>query len=65
MLNGFSKSAPTQRRGRVGLGGDDTWSLAARAHVKYRIPLTPRAFAFTLTPSSLARTQTGLWGGAD
>jgi beta-galactosidase len=50
---------------QVGLGGDDTWSLAARAHVKYRIALTPRTFEFTLGPSDLVRSQTGLSGGAD
>lgn len=50
---------------QVGLGGDDTWSLAARAHVKYRIPLAPRAFSFTLSPSNLDRSHTGDLGGAD
>ena len=50
---------------QVGVGGDDTWSLAARAHVKYRIALAPRAFSFTLAPSNLARGQVGLKGGAD
>ena len=50
---------------QVGLGGDDTWSLAARAHVKYRIPLAPRRFEFTLRSSDLARSKAGLPGGAD
>ncbi|CAN7434956.1 DUF4981 domain-containing protein [Phenylobacterium sp. LjRoot225] len=50
---------------QVGLGGDDTWSLAARAHVKYRIPLAPRTFSFTLSPSRLDRTRTGQLGEAD
>lgn len=48
-----------------GLGGDDAWSLAARAHVKYRIPLEPRVFSFTLSPSNLARTKVGLVGESD
>jgi beta-galactosidase len=50
---------------QVGVGGDDTWTLAARAHVKYRIPLSPLTFAFTLSPSALDRARTGEVGGAD
>jgi beta-galactosidase len=50
---------------QVGLGGDDTWSLAARAHVKDRIPLEPRSFSFTLSPSTLDRGKIGALGGDD
>jgi beta-galactosidase len=50
---------------QVGIGGDDTWTLAARAHVQYRIPLAPLTFGFTLSPSSLDRTKVGAKGGAD
>ncbi|MGR4865629.1 glycoside hydrolase family 2 TIM barrel-domain containing protein [Caulobacter sp. LARHSG274] len=50
---------------QVGLGGDDTWSPAARAHVKDRIPLAPRSFTFTLSPSTLDRGKIGALGGDD
>jgi beta-galactosidase len=50
---------------QVGIGGDDTWSLKARAHMKYRIPLAPQTFSFTLSPSAIDRTATGQGGGAD
>jgi beta-galactosidase len=50
---------------QVGVGGDDTWTLAARAHVPYRIPVAPLSFGFTLTPSSLDRLSVGAKGGAD
>ena len=50
---------------QVGLGGDDTWTLSARAHVEYRIPLAPLTFTFTLSPSTLDRTRNGQIGGAE
>jgi beta-galactosidase len=50
---------------QVGVGGDDTWTLAARAHVQYRVPLAPLAFGFVLSPSSIDRTTIGAKGGAD
>jgi beta-galactosidase len=46
-----------------GVGGDDTWSLGARAHVAYRVQLAPRSFTFELAPSSFDRS-TGEPGGA-
>jgi beta-galactosidase len=50
---------------QAGVGGDDTWTLAARAHVQYRVPLAPLAFGFVLSPSSIDRTMVGAKGGAD
>ena len=49
---------------QAGVGGDDTWSLAARPHVRYRIPLEPLSFSFELSPSTLARGGRGEPGGA-
>jgi hypothetical protein len=40
-------------------------SVQAALHVKYRVPLTPRTFSFTLSPSSLDKPRTGDRGGAD
>ena len=35
---------------QAGVGGDDGWSTNGRPLVKYRIPLAPASYAFTLTP---------------
>lgn len=31
-----------------GVGGDTGWSLDGRAHMKYRVPLKPMTWSFTL-----------------
>lgn len=41
---------------QVGVGGDTAWSEEARAHGKYRIPVAPLNYSFTIAPSQL---QTG------
>jgi beta-galactosidase len=35
---------------QAGVGGDTGWSLDGRAHVKYRIPLAPATYSFTVSP---------------
>jgi beta-galactosidase len=35
---------------QVGVGGDTGWSIDGRAHVKYRIPLVPIGYQFTIVP---------------
>jgi beta-galactosidase len=35
---------------QAGVGGDDGWSTNGRPLVKYRIPLAPASYAFTLSP---------------
>lgn len=47
-----------------GVGGDDTWSLAARPHVIYRLTNAPLTFAFDLSPSTIDRQALGEHGGA-
>ncbi len=34
-----------------GVGGDTGWSLDGRAHVKYRVPLSPASYRFTIAPT--------------
>jgi beta-galactosidase len=34
-----------------GVGGDTGWSLDGRAHVKYRVPLAPASYRFTIAPN--------------
>jgi beta-galactosidase len=50
---------------QTGLGGDDTWSPAARPHVRDRIPLAPRTFTFMLSPSKIDRSKLGKVGEAE
>jgi beta-galactosidase len=40
-----------------GVGGDDSWSPGGRAHGKYRIPLEPVTYRFTLSPTVIAATK--------
>jgi len=35
---------------QAGVGGDTGWSLDGRAHVKYRVPLAPASYSFTVSP---------------
>ncbi|KRA59900.1 hypothetical protein ASD79_10225 [Caulobacter sp. Root655] len=49
---------------QVGLDGDDTWSLTARAR-QVSHPLAPRTFSFTLSPSNLDEAHARDPGGAD
>lgn len=37
---------------QTGVGGDTGWNLDGRPHVKYRIPLEPRSFAFEIRPEA-------------
>jgi beta-galactosidase len=34
-----------------GVGGDTGWSLDGRPHVKYRVPLAPASYRFTIAPT--------------
>jgi len=36
---------------QTGVGGDEGWSLAARSHVPYRIPLAPASYRFVIAPA--------------
>lgn len=42
---------------QVGVGGDTAWSEEARSHGKYRVPLSPLTYSFTITP--VARDDDG------
>lgn len=44
---------------QVGVGGDTAWNEAARAHGKYRVPLAPLTYSFTIAPSDFARDSKG------
>jgi beta-galactosidase len=37
---------------QAGVGGDTGWNLTGRAHVKYRIPLAPARYSFTIAPTA-------------
>jgi beta-galactosidase len=39
-----------------GVGGDDSWSLQARPHPEFRIPVKNYSYRFTIKPAS---TQAG------
>lgn len=44
---------------QTGVGGDTAWSAEARAHGKYRIPLAPLTYSFTISPADFAADSRG------